>query len=228
LDASPVTAFIAAAAQYPISQLRDWDDYAAKLTLWVEQAAQQGARLAVFPEYGAMELASLDPASMGDLAGSLASVSAWLPRVDALHRDLAMRLGLHILAASAPCQTSDGRYVNRARLFAPYGGVAWQDKLIMTRFEREQWGMSSGGKLRLFDTDLGRIGIIICYDSEFPLIARAMVGLAPNCCWCPVAPIPRMAIGGCGWARRRGRWKGNAIQSSRPPWARRHGRPPWM
>jgi predicted amidohydrolase len=179
--------FIAAAAQYPIEALADWKAYAAKLTRWVEMAADGGAALAVFPEYGAMELASLDPATMGDLGGSLRSVSALLPRIDALHAELAARLNLHILAASAPCDAGDGRFVNRARLFAPNGKVGIQDKLIMTRFEREEWGVSAGGPLRLFETTLGRIGITICYDSEFPLLARALVEagagllLVPSC-----------------------------------------------
>ena len=182
-----MTRFIAAAAQYPIDQLADWQAYATKLSRWVEQAAQGGAALAVFPEYGAMELASLDPATMGDLAASMDTVSALLPQVDALHAELAARHGLHILAASAPCRREDGRYVNRARLFTPQGRVGVQDKLIMTRFEREEWGVSGGAPLRLFETALGRIGITICYDSEFPLLARALAEagmellLVPSC-----------------------------------------------
>ena len=51
-----------------------------------------------------------------------------------------------------------------------------QDKQIMTRFEREDWGVAGGGPLRIFDTALGRIGIMICYDSEFPLLGRALAG----------------------------------------------------
>lgn len=176
-----------AAAQYPIEQLRDWDHYAAKLARWVGEAAAGGADLAVFPEYGAMELASLDPASMGDLAGSLASVNALLERVDALHAELAARHGLHVLAASAPFQRADGAFVNRARLFTPGGKVGVQDKLVMTRFEREEWHVSAGAPLRLFQTSLGKIGITICYDSEFPLLARALCEagmellLVPSC-----------------------------------------------
>lgn len=182
-----MTRFMIATAQYPIEALADWAAYAAKLARWVDEAAARGAALAVFPEYGAMELASLDPATMGDLAGSLASVAALLPRVDALHAQLAARTGLHILAASAPCQRDDGAYVNRARLFTPGGKVGVQDKLIMTRFEREEWGVSAGAPLRLFETELGKIGITICYDSEFPLLARALVEsgmellLVPSC-----------------------------------------------
>lgn len=182
-----MTRFTIAAAQYPIEEMADWAAYEAKLTRWVEAAAKGGAKLAVFPEYGAMELASLNPATMGDLTGSLASVSALLSQVDALHAGLAAQHGLHILAASTPCEVEQGRFVNRARLFAPNGRVGVQDKLIMTRFEREEWGVSAGGPLRLFDTALGRIGINICYDSEFPLLARAQVEagmellLVPSC-----------------------------------------------
>lgn len=179
--------FTVAAAQYPVERLADWAHYAAKLERWIAEAAGRGAALAVFPEYGAMEFAALEPATMGDLDGSLASVAALMPQVDLLHGALAARYGLHILAASGPFRRADRTFVNRARLFAPNGKVGEQDKLIMTRFERETWGVSSGGPLRLFDTALGRIGVLICYDSEFPLLARAQVEagakllLVPSC-----------------------------------------------
>lgn len=182
-----MVSFTVAAAQYPIDRLESWDAYAAKLTRWVEEAAAAGASLAVFPEYGAMELASLDPATMGDLAGSIETVSALLPRVDALHSALAAATGMHILAASAPRRDADGRFRNAARLFAPNGKCGVQDKLVMTRFEREQWHIAPGSQLRVFDTALGRLAVSICYDSEFPLLARACVEagaevlLVPSC-----------------------------------------------
>ncbi|MBF9150645.1 carbon-nitrogen hydrolase family protein [Novosphingobium jiangmenense] len=182
-----MVSFTVAAAQYPIDRLESWEAYAAKLTRWVEEAAAAGASLAVFPEYGAMELASLDPETMGDLAGSIETVSALLPRVDALHGQLAARTGMHILAASAPRKDADGRFRNAARLFAPNGKASVQDKLVMTRFEREEWDIAPGASLRVFDTALGRLAVSICYDSEFPLLARACVEagaevlLVPSC-----------------------------------------------
>jgi predicted amidohydrolase len=66
------------------------------------------------------------------------------------------------------------RPVNRATLYTPTGARGHQDKQIMTRFEREDWGIAPGGPLRVFDTALGRIGILICYDGEFPLLGRAV------------------------------------------------------
>ena len=166
-----------AAAAYPLDPLPHWRAYADKLRAWVADAAGQGAELLLFPEYGAMELAMLDgPEAAGDLERAARAVSRWLPQVDGLHSDLAAEFGVHICAASAPVFDAAlaARPVNRARLFTPQGGCGVQDKQIMTRFEREEWGIAPGGPLTLFDTALGRIGILICYDAEFPLLGRAL------------------------------------------------------
>ena len=178
--------FIAAAAQYPIEQLADWTAYQAKLSRWVAEAADGGARLAVFPEYGAMELAALDPLTMGDLQQSLSSVASLLQQVDDLHCELAARHGMHLLAASLPVW-HEGRWVNRARLIAPNGKIGVQDKLVMTRFEREDWNVIGAPGLRVFDTPVGRLGVLICYDAEFPLLGRVLaeagveIILVPSC-----------------------------------------------
>ena len=179
--------FIVAASQYPVEPLADWASYAEKLESWLAEAAGQGAALAIFPEYGAMELAALDPATMGDLAGSLAFVASLMPQIDRLHAELAARHNLHILAASGPFRRDDASYVNRARLFTPGGKAGIQDKQIMTRFEHEIWGVSAGAPLRVFNTALGRMGVLVCYDCEFPLLARAQIEagaqllLVPSC-----------------------------------------------
>jgi predicted amidohydrolase len=168
-----------ATASYPLDILQSWDMYHDKISAWVDQAAGAGADLLVFPEYAAMELATLDGMDVaGDLEASLHAVSDRLPEADALHARLAHRHSVHILAASAPA-TRDlpqgvTRPVNRARFFAPGGAVGIQDKQIMTRFEAEIWDVVPGGPLQMFDTSLGKIGVLICYDSEFPLLARAV------------------------------------------------------
>lgn len=36
------------------------------------------------------------------------------------------------------------------------------------------WGLQGGSKLEVFDTDCGKIGILICYDSEFPELSRIL------------------------------------------------------
>ncbi|RKF14783.1 amidohydrolase [Roseovarius spongiae] len=177
-----------ATAAYPLDWLDSWADYAAKLEDWVSRAAGQGAELLVFPEYGAMELSTLaGEAAAGDLEGCLHAVSERIADADDLHADLAARHKVHILAGSAPVfdDAISARPVNRARLFSPTGGRGAQDKQIMTRFERAPWDIAPGGPLRVFDTSLGKIAILICYDCEFPLLGRAVSGadliLAPSC-----------------------------------------------
>lgn len=176
-----------AAAAYPLTAFHHFDDFAAHLGHWVAEAAAKGADLLVFPEYGAMELASLGGRAVSEnLEAALHEVARHKPAVDALHLELAARHGVHILGASGP--VFDGpRPVNRSTLYAPGGILGHQDKQIMTRFERETWNVVAGRGLTAFDTDLGRIGVVICYDSEFPLLARALVEqgaeilLAPSC-----------------------------------------------
>ncbi len=182
-----MSAFRIACAQYPIEAMASLDQWRAKIARWVEEAAQGGAALLVFPEYGSMEIAASDPATMGDLHASLGTVMAGGEAMDAHHTALAAQHGVHILGASRPVARSDGRIVNRARLFAPNGRSGYQDKIVMTRFEREQWGISGGDAIRVFNTALGVIGVSICYDVEFPLIARAQAEagarliLTPSC-----------------------------------------------
>lgn len=176
-----------AAAAYPLDWFDSLDAVEAKLRAWVAEAAGQGAELLVFPEYGAMELASLGGREVAaDLEAALHEVARHRPAMDALHLRLAAAHGVHILGSSGPVFVGE-RPVNRATLYGPEGIIGHQDKLIMTRFERETWFVEPGAEARVFDTALGKIGIVICYDSEFPLLARAMVEagaeilLAPSC-----------------------------------------------
>jgi predicted amidohydrolase len=187
-----------AAAAYPFDWLADLDAYRAKITAWVEEAAD--CDLLVFPEYGAMELASLGGRAVaGDLEASLHEVARHEAARDALHADLAARHGLHILAASGP-HLDGPRPVNRAVLFGPEGRIGHQDKQVMTRFEREDWDVIGAPGLRVFDTAVGRLGVLICYDSEFPLLGRVLaeagveIVLTPSCTD-TVAGFNRVRIG---------------------------------
>jgi predicted amidohydrolase len=176
-----------AAAQYPLDRLPDMAALKEKLARWVREAADGGAELVVFPEYGAMEIAgTCGDAVCASLERSLAAVADRLPEVDAYLAEVATRHAIHILAPSGPSRRPDGAFVNAARLIAPGGRIATQEKLVMTPFERD-WGIAPGRALRVFDTALGRIGVLICYDSEFPLLGRALVEagarmiLVPSC-----------------------------------------------
>ncbi len=178
-----------AACQYAIDLLESWDAYAAHLTDLCEEAAAEGSQLLLLPEYAGLVLSGqLPPDERSDLQGSIAGIQPLIPAWRDLCESLARRLRLYLLPGSLPVLDSDGQYRNRAWLFGPEGCLGHQDKLMMTRFEREEWNISSGRQgLRVFDTALGRLGILICYDSEFPLLARHLAEagadllLVPSC-----------------------------------------------
>jgi len=176
-----------AAAQYPIGAPRSLEEWQAKVERWIDEGAATGARLLVFPEYAAIEQAhALGENIYSDLAATLEAVAELAASRVELHLELARQHDVHILVGSGPKTTNGGAYVNAAQLVTPHGLVGEQEKIIMTPFERD-WGIAPGGPLRVFETELGVIGVAICYDSEFPLLVRAMaeagaeIVLVPSC-----------------------------------------------
>jgi len=177
-----------AVAQYDVSFLDSWTAYENKIQQWVSQAAQQHAQLLVFPEYHSMELASLfDESVYRSLTKQLDAMQGLLADFLTLHQQLATQYGVYIQAGTFPVLNEIGEYRNRAYLFTPDGGYDFQEKLMMTRFENEQWRIKAGHTIKLFDTDFGKLGIAVCYDSEFPHYARHMAEqgaaliLVPSC-----------------------------------------------
>lgn len=170
-----------ATAQYDISFLENWQNYQTKIERWVGEAAEQDAKILLFPEYGSMELASLFPKEIySSLSKQLASMQSLLDDYTGLFQTLAQKYGCYIQSGTFPVEIGAGVYRNRAFLFMPDGRFDYQDKLIMTRFENEQWLINSGEELKCFDTEYGRIAINVCYDSEFPMLARKQVEAGAN------------------------------------------------
>jgi predicted amidohydrolase len=180
-----------ALAQYPIGRFASLDDWQADTAKWVARAVKDGATLLSFPEYGGMALTSLlPPALQQDLRGQIAALEEFHADFVATFALLAVRHRVFIQAPSLPVMVPEAgkvRIHNRAYLLSPSGKVDFQDKRQMTRFEKEQWGINGGQDLKIFDIGETRIGIAVCYDIEFPLIAHAMAAagadliLAPSC-----------------------------------------------
>ena len=179
---------VVATAKWPVGQPRDFPDFAARVSAQVCVAAEAGAQIGVLPEYLSLELAAtFEPAISADLHASLAAIQRyrddWLTVFAALARDT----GMTLVAGTFLLDIGHGRYRNRADLFTPQGGHAWQDKLQLTRFEKATGVIEPGDALKVFDLAGVRAGIAICYDSEFPLPVRAQYEagarllLVPSC-----------------------------------------------
>jgi predicted amidohydrolase len=177
-----------AACQYPVTFLADFPSYRRKLASLVREAATAGARLLLFPEYGAMELAALlAPPDRQDLRRQPDALQDILPDFLGMVSALAKDHRVYILAPSFPVRVARGQFRNRAHLVTPGGQTGFQDKLMMTRFETERLAISPGREIKVFETELGRIGVNICYDAEFPPFAKAQTEagadliLVPSC-----------------------------------------------
>lgn len=170
-----------ATAQYDISFLENWQSYRDKAERWVAEAAEQGAKILLFPEYASMELASLFGKDVySSLSKQLAEMQSVHDDYLGLFQGLARQYQCIVQAGTFPVKTESGAYRNRAYLFMPDGRFDYQEKLMMTRFENEQWLIQKGEQLRCFDTEYGKIAISICYDSEFPMLARQQVEAGAN------------------------------------------------
>ncbi|MFI3155609.1 MAG: carbon-nitrogen hydrolase family protein [Methylococcaceae bacterium] len=170
-----------ASAQYDISFLENWQQYQSKVERWVVEASEQHAKILLFPEYASMELASLFGKEVySSLSKQLAAMQSLHDDYLDLFRGLAKKYQCIIQAGTFPVKMDSGAYRNRAYLFMPDARVDYQDKLMMTRFENEQWLIQKGEELRCFETEYGKIAINICYDSEFPMLARKQVEAGAN------------------------------------------------
>lgn len=171
-----------AVAAYPLNWHARWEDYAEKIGRWVGEAGD--ADLIAFPEYAAIE------AAMVGAPDPRPGTDAWLersgeavPAMLALLAELAARHDVHILSGSGPCPTAGG-HVNAAHFIRPSGATTRHDKQCLTPWERTNTALVAGAPLQPIGTDWGRIGVTICYDGEFPALARALrpdLLLVPSC-----------------------------------------------
>ena len=159
--------------QYFIRPVRTFEQFQEQVEALVETAADYHCHLLVFPEYFTVQLLTLGNVRR-PIREQVRDLARQAERVTELLAGLARRHGLYIVGGTIPVAPEGGDQVfNQSTCFGPGGGLGHQRKLHMTRFETEDWIVSPGSALRVFETAFGRIAIAICYDVEFPELARA-------------------------------------------------------
>lgn len=177
-----------AALQYFIRPVNSFDQFAEQVRGLVSTAADYKVDLLVFPEYFTLQLLTLHD-SRRPISELIRELAEYRDRVVELLQSLASEKYIYIVGGSMPSfeLKLDGKPANISYLFGPSGTVAVQPKLHMTRFEKEEWLMAAGKTLRIFDTEIGKIAVNICYDVEFPELAReaarngASILVVPSC-----------------------------------------------
>jgi len=175
-----------AALQYFIRPVETFEQFSSQVVALVETAADYECHLVVFPEYFTVQLLTLGDVRR-PIRQQIEALAQQQPRYLELMGQLARKHDLLIAGGTIPVLEDGGNIFNDAFLFSPSGKVGVQGKLHMTRFEKEDWAISPRNKLKVFETSLGRLAIAVCYDVEFPEIARAAammsasILLVPSC-----------------------------------------------
>lgn len=138
---------------------------------FVDAVSDYGSDFIVFPEFFNAPLM----APFNHL-GEAAAMRRLAETADPLRRrflDLAVSYNVNIICGSMPV-LKDGQLLNAAYLCRRDG--SWEEfhKIHPTPSEVSAWGMLGGNEIRAFDTDCGKIGILICYDVEFPEACRLL------------------------------------------------------
>ena len=87
--------------------------------------------------------------------------------------EFSISYNINIITGSMP-EVVDGNLYNVGYLCRRDGSMERYEKLHVTPDEAKVWGMQGGTKLKALDTDCGKIGVLICYDSEFPELSRIL------------------------------------------------------
>jgi len=145
-----------------------------RLEYFVDVASDYRADFVVFPELCTLQLLSYEKGvkSPADAIDRLTEHSEEL--VSELAR-MALSYNINIIGGSHLTRTDNGDIHNVTYVCLRDGSIHAQEKIHPTPNERYWWRIKGGDSIDVIQTDCGPIGVLICYDSEFPELARRLV-----------------------------------------------------
>ncbi len=163
-----------ATVQFQMRRIASIDEFEQQVEYFVDIAADYRADFVTFPELFTLQLLSLEVRPLGPVE-SIQKISEYTTRFIAFMEKLAVAYNINIIGGSHPSMMADGDIHNVAYVFLRDGSVHTQQKLHPTPSERSWWNIKGGEGNHVIQTDCGPIGVMICYDSEFPEVARHLV-----------------------------------------------------
>lgn len=155
--------------QYEMRRIESFEEFAREVEFFVDVASDYRSDFILFPELFTLQLLSLVKAMRPGMAAR--KLADFTPRYLKLFTKLAVKYNVNIVGGSQ-FSIEDEALQNVAYLFRRDGTLGKQSKIHITPNERKWWGITPGTKVRVFDTDRGKIAVQICYDVEFPELAR--------------------------------------------------------
>lgn len=148
------------------------DDLFEQVEFFVDSVSDYKSDFILFPEYfNAPLMAKFN--NMGE-AQSIRQMAQYTEQIRDRFRELAISYNINIITGSMPYVKEDGALYNVGFLCRRDGSVDMYEKIHVTPDEQKCWGLTGGSRIQTFDTDCGKIGIVICYDVEFPELSRLM------------------------------------------------------
>lgn len=157
--------------QWQMRVYKDLDEMFSQVEYFVDSVSAYKCDFAVFPElFNGPLLAGFNHMSEAEAMRELAK---YTPEMKDRFRELAIRYNVNIITGSVPSIEAD-TLKNIGYLCHRNGTVDQYEKIHITPDEAKHWGIQGGNSLKVFETDAGRIGILVCYDVEFPELARLL------------------------------------------------------
>ena len=157
------------AVQWQMRPVETLQDLLSQVEYFVDTIAGYKADFLLFPEFFNFPL--MVQFNQENPAESIRDLSGFTEQLREALLRLAVEYNINIIAGSMP-EYDHQTLRNVSYLLRRDGSWDRQYKLHVTPDEHAYWGMKGGDGLAVFDTDAGRIGILICYDVEFPELAR--------------------------------------------------------
>ncbi|NCC72029.1 MAG: GNAT family N-acetyltransferase [Sphingobacteriia bacterium] len=153
-----------------------------QVEFFVDAVSGYRSDFALFPEFfNAPLMAQNNHLSEPEAIRELAKHTSAITRK---FSELAISYNINIISGSMP-EVISGKLFNAGYLCRRDGTTDRYEKIHVTPDEAKVWGMKGGNKLKVFDTDCGKIGILICYDSEFPELGRLLADEGMNILFIP-------------------------------------------
>lgn len=149
---------------------------------FIDAVSGYGSDFALFPElFVAPLMADFNHLSEAD---AIREIARYCDPIQKRFQEMAISYNINIITGSMPYM-EDGNLYNVGFLCKRDGTSEMYTKVHITPNEVQYWGMKGGDKIQTFDTDCGKIGIMICYDVEFPELARLMADEGMNILFVP-------------------------------------------
>lgn len=157
--------------QWKMRVFNSIDELFQQVEHFVDAIAAYKADFAVFPEYfNAPLMQEFNHMKEADAMRAMAQFTA---RIKEKFSEFAVSYNVNIIAGSMPLY-EDNSLKNVGYLCHRNGKIDSYEKIHITPDEVKYWGLEGGSKLHTYDTDAGKIGILICYDVEFPELPRLL------------------------------------------------------